>query len=47
MKWICTALTVSFLAVTHVVAQDLFVTIPATPTKNPLGLLGAKNDFGI
>ena len=36
MKWICTALTVSFLAVTHVVAQDLFVTIPATPTKNPL-----------
>jgi mono/diheme cytochrome c family protein len=36
MKWICTALTVFFLAVTHVVAQDLFVTIPAVPTKNPL-----------
>jgi putative heme-binding domain-containing protein len=36
MKWICTALTVTFLAAAHVVAQDLFVTIPATPTKNPL-----------
>ena len=36
MKWICTALTVFFLAVTHMVAQDLFVTIPAVPTKNPL-----------
>ena len=36
MKWICTALTVAFLAVGHVVAQDLFVTIPTVPTKNPL-----------
>ena len=36
MKWICTALTVIFLAVAHVVAQDLFVTIPAVPSKNPL-----------
>jgi putative heme-binding domain-containing protein len=36
MKWICTALTVAFLAVAHVVAQDLFVTIPTVPTKNPL-----------
>ena len=36
MKWICTALTVTVLGVAHVVAQDLFVTLPAVPTKNPL-----------
>ncbi|MGH9255370.1 MAG: c-type cytochrome [Vicinamibacterales bacterium] len=36
MKWIYSALTVTILSVAHVVAQDLFVTIPALPTKNPL-----------
>jgi putative heme-binding domain-containing protein len=36
MKWIFTASIVLVLAVAHVVAQDVFVTIPSVPTKNPL-----------
>jgi len=36
MKWIYTALIVTVLSVAHVIAQDLFVTIPTLPTKNPL-----------
>lgn len=37
MKWICSVLTVMILGVAHLVAQDIFVKIPADlPTKNPL-----------
>jgi putative heme-binding domain-containing protein len=37
MKWICSVLTVSILGVAHLVAQDIFVRIPAdAPTRNPL-----------
>ena len=36
MKLICPALFVFVLAVAHVTAQDLFVTLPAVPATNPL-----------
>jgi putative heme-binding domain-containing protein len=36
MKWIYTASIVLLLAAAHVAAQDVFVTIPSVPTKNPL-----------
>src|SRR5688572_20321964 len=36
MKWIYTALIVTILSVAHVIAQDVFVTIPNVATKNPL-----------
>jgi putative heme-binding domain-containing protein len=36
MKSVCAALIVTVVCATHVVAQDLFVTLPATPTRNPL-----------
>ena len=36
MKWIYTALIVTVLSVAHVIAQDVFVTLPVVPTKNPL-----------
>jgi len=37
MKWICSVLAVTILGVAHLVAQDIFVKIPADlPTKNPL-----------
>lgn len=37
MKWICSVLAVTILGVAHLVAQDIFVRIPADPpTKNPL-----------
>ncbi len=36
MKWIYTALIVTVLSVAHVIAQDVFVTIPNVATKNPL-----------
>ena len=37
MKWICSVLAVTILGMAHLVAQDVFVRIPAeVPTKNPL-----------
>ena len=37
MKWICLVLTVTLLSVVHVIAQDLYIRIPADPpTKNPI-----------
>lgn len=36
MKWTYTALVVTVLSVAHVVAQDVFVTIPSVSAKNPL-----------
>jgi len=37
MKWICSVLTVAILSVAHLIAQDIFVRIPADlPTTNPL-----------
>ena len=36
MKSICAALIVTVVCVTHVVAQDVFITLGSSPTKNPL-----------
>jgi putative heme-binding domain-containing protein len=36
MKWIYLVLAVTFLGAAELVAQDVFVKIPAVPTKNPL-----------
>lgn len=36
MKWISAALVMVLLGVAHVTAQDVFVTLPSVPTKNPL-----------
>lgn len=36
MKWIASALTVTLLSVAPLIAQDVFVRIPAAPTRNPL-----------